>query len=213
MSKAGGFVDGFEKEKVDLTADPGDPDMPEGYRKGGWAYFATIRKPVIAAVNGVVAGIGLPLILFCDMRFFAESGFVSAAFSKRGLVAEAGTAWILPKLVGLDTAFDILWSSRKIFGPEAKELKLATRVVKDENLVKDATDYINQLSTSCSPNSIAAMKRQVYLDLFRDPTESFKEAHQLMKATLKSPDFKEGIKSFMEKRKPEFVGLGKDQSM
>lgn len=209
MTKVGGLATA-EKDQVDLTADPGDPDMPEGFRKGGWAYFATIRKPVIAAVNGAAAGIGMVCMLFCDMRFFGESGFVSSSFSKRGLVAEAGSAWILPKLVGLDTAFDILWSSRKIYGPEAKEMNLATRVFPDDKLVEESINYVNAMAKGCSPQSIAGMKGQLYRDLFRDPTESFKEAHQMMKATLKTSDFKEGIKSFMEGRKPSFEGIGKE---
>lgn len=209
MTKVGGLASA-EKDKVDLSADPGDKDMPEGYGKGGWSYFATIRKPVIAAVNGPAAGIGMVCMLFCDMRFFGESGFVSSSFSKRGLVAEAGSAWILPKLVGLDTAFDILWSSRKIHGPEAKEMNLATKVFPDDTLVEESINYVNKMAQGISPQSVASMKSQLYKDLFRDPTESFKEAHQMMKATLKTSDFKEGIKSYMEGRKPAFEGIGKD---
>lgn len=209
LGAQGGFSKSGKKDES-FDASPGDAEaMPEGFGKGAYSYFATIRKPIIAAVNGAVAGVGLPCILFCDMRFFGESGYVSSSFSKRGLIAEAGTAWILPKLVGLDTAFDILWSSRKIYGKEAKEMKLATRVCRDEDLLADTIAYINDLAENCSPASIAGMKGQLYRDLFRDPTESFKEAHRMTIATLKTGDFREGVKSFMEKRKPEFSGIGK----
>lgn len=210
LGAQGGFSSSDNKEGV-FDAHPGDPEtMPEGFGKGAYSYFATIRKPVIAAVNGAVAGVGLPCALFCDMRFFGESGYVSSSFSKRGLIAEAGTAWILPKLVGVDAAFDILWSSRRIYGLEAKEMKLATRVCRDEDLLQDTVSYINDLAENCSPASIAGMKGQLYRDLFRDPTESFKEAHQMMKATLRTDDFREGVKSFVEKRKPEFPAIGKN---
>ena len=148
--------------------------------------------------------------LFCDMRIFGASGYVSSSFSKRGLIAEAGTAWILPKLVGLDTAFDILCSSRRIYGKEVKEMKLATRVYPDEELLKETGTHINGLAENWSPASIAGMKGELYRDLFRDPTEFFREAHRMMKTTLKTGDFREGVKSFMEKRKPEFSGIDKD---
>jgi enoyl-CoA hydratase/carnithine racemase len=209
LKAQGGFSKRDETD-VSFDANPGAPEtMPEGFGKGAYSYFATIRKPIIAAVNGAVAGVGLPCALFCDMRFFGESGYVSSSFAKRGLIAEAGTAWILPKLVGLDTAFDILWSSRRVYGKEAKELKLATRVYPDEDLLNETIAYINNLAENCSPASIAGMKGQLYRDLFRDPTESFKEAHRMTKATLKTSDFREGVQSFMEKRKPEFSGIGK----
>jgi len=208
MQKSGdlGAASGSES---DLSAEPGKLELPEGFNKGTFTFLPTISKPIIAAVNGAVAGVGFPLILFCDMRFFGESGFVASTFPKRGLIAEGGTAWILPKLVGLDNAFDILWTSRKIYGPEAKELKLATRVFPDEQLVDEAVAYINNLAENCSPSSIAGMKGQAYRDLYRDPTESFREAHRMMKETLKHPDFKEAVKSFMEKRIPNFLRIGK----
>lgn len=194
----------------DLRAEPGRLEVPEGFRRGAYSYFASVNKPIIAAVNGAVAGAALSIILSSDMRFFGESAFVSSSFSKRGLIAELGIAWMLPKLVGPDAALDILWSSRKISGKEAKELGLATRVFSDEDLVKESIAYINNLAENCSPASIAGMKGQVYRDLFRDPTESFKEAHRLMKASLKTEDFVEGVQSFMERRKPNFARMGKD---
>lgn len=208
LGAQGGFAKSGKKE-AETDPNPGASEtLPEGFGKGAYSYFATVQKPIIAAVNGAVAGVGLPCALFCDMRFFAESGYVSSSFSKRGLIAEAGTGWILPKLVGLDSAFDILFSSRRIYGREAKEMKLATRVYPDDELMQATVAYINDLAENCSPLSIAGMKGQLYRDLFRDPTESFKEAHRMMNETLKSADFKEGVRSFLEKRKPEFAGIG-----
>ena len=191
-----------------LAANPGRLDLPEGFGKGAYAYFATVEKPVIAAVNGAVAGAGLAIILSCDMRFFAESGYVASSFARRGLVAELGISWILPKLVGADVALDILWSSRKVFGTEAQAIGLATRVCADAELLDSTLAYVDDLAAHSSPASMAYMKGQIYRDLFRDPTEAFKEAHRLMKASLKTPDFREGIESFAGRRKPDFPRLG-----
>jgi enoyl-CoA hydratase/carnithine racemase len=193
----------------DLNADPGRLEVPEGFRKGAYSYFNSVSKPVIAAINGAVAGAAMSIILSCDMRFFAQSGFMMSAFSKRGLTAELGISWMLQRIVGIDTALDILWSSRKVDADEAKALKLATRVYPDEDVVREAVAYIENLAAGCSPASIAAMKGQVYRDIFRDPTESFIESHRMQKEALKTADFVEGINAFMEKRKPNFAGIGK----
>jgi enoyl-CoA hydratase/carnithine racemase len=199
-----------EEARETLQASPGRLDLPEGFQKGAYAYLGTINKPIIAAINGAVAGAALALVLSCDLRFFAESGYVSSSFARRGLIAELGIAWILPRLVGTDVALDILWSSRRIYGKEARDIGLATRVCADEELLTNALGYIDDLAANCSPASIAGMKGQVYRDLFRDPTEAFREAHQLMKASLESADFREGIDSFLGKRKPNFQRLGTD---
>ncbi|MBQ75276.1 MAG: enoyl-CoA hydratase [Gammaproteobacteria bacterium] len=213
IGQAGG-LDEFNKNKQhnesELHANPGNLDVPEGFSKGTYSFFASISKPIIAAVNGPVAGAAMSIILSADMRFFGTSGFVTSSFPQRGMVAELGISWVLPKIVGPDNALDILWSSRKIFGNEAKELKLATRVYPDEDLLEESVVYINHLAENCSPVSIATMKGQVYRDLFRDPTESFKEAHRITKAALKTEDFIEGVKSFMEGRKPHFPRIGRD---
>ena len=121
-----------------LNADPGRLEVPEGFRKGAYSYFNSVSKPVIAAINGAVAGAAMSIILSCDMRFFAQSGFMVSAFSKRGLTAELGISWMLQRIVGIDTALDILWSSRKVDADEAKALKLATRVYPDEDVVSEA---------------------------------------------------------------------------
>jgi len=182
--------------------------MPPVYRKT-FSYLASGRKPIISAVYGAVAGMALPFILFCDMRFFAKSCFVMSAFPQRGLVAEYGTSWILPRIVGIDKAFDILYSSRKIYGDEAKELGLATRVYEDDALVQESIDYMQFLADKCSPESIRQIKGQVYKDLFRDPEEALEESVKLMLASFTGEDMKEGVSAFMEKRTPKFKRIGK----
>lgn len=203
-----GQGEGNKNDGPSFESNPGDPDMPAVFHKT-FSYLAAIRKPIIAAVNGAVAGMALPFILFCDMRFFAKSGFVMSAFPQRGLVAEYGTSWILPRIVGIDKAFDILYSSRKIYGEEAKELGLATKLFEDDALVQEAINYIQFLADKCSPESIRQIKGQVYKDLFRDPEQALDESVRLMLETFKGADMKEGVAAFMQKRAPNFKRVGK----
>jgi enoyl-CoA hydratase/carnithine racemase len=197
-----------KQEGPKLDANPGDDSMPVVYRKT-FSYLASVRKPIIAAVNGATAGMALPFILFCDLRFFSKSGFVMSAFPQRGLIAEYGTSWILPRIVGVDKALDILISSRKIYGEEAKELGLATRVYEDDVLVQEAINYIQLLADKCAPDSIRKIKAQVYTDLFREPAEALEESVKMMLETFSGTDMKEGVAAFMEKRAPSFKRIGK----
>lgn len=204
-----GQGEGAKRSSTKFDANPGDENMPVVYRKT-FSYLASVRKPIIAAVNGAVAGMALPFILFCDMRFFGKSGFVMSAFPQRGLVAEYGTSWILPRIVGVDKALDILFSSRKIFGDEAKELGLATKVFEDDVLVSEAIAYMQNLADRCAPESLRQIKAQVYHDLFRDPAEALDEAVRLMLESFGKEDMKEGVAAFMEKRTPKFKRIGKE---
>ncbi len=201
-------------EKAEQTgpkfdADPGDDSMPAVYRKT-FSYLASVQKPIIAAVNGAVAGMALPFILFADLRFFSKSGFVMSAFPQRGLVAEYGTSWILPRIVGVDKAFDILYTSRKIYGEEAHSLGLATKVFEDGDLVQESINYIQFLADNCAPSSLKQIKGQVYRDLFREPEEALDEATRLMLESFSGEDMKEGVAAFMQKRKPKFKRIGKE---
>ncbi len=191
-----------------LESNPGDDSMPTVYRKT-FSYLVSVRKPIIAAVNGATAGMALPFILFCDMRFFGSSGFVMSAFPQRGLIAEYGTSWILPRIVGVDKALDILLSSRKIYGDEAKELGLATKVFEDDVLLFEAVNYMQNIADRCAPESLRQIKTQVYHDLFRDPAEALDESMRLMLETFGKDDMKEGVAAFMEKRTPNFKRIGK----
>jgi enoyl-CoA hydratase/carnithine racemase len=159
---------------------------------------------VIAAINGPVAGMAVPISLACDLRFAAESAVFTLAFSKRGLVAEWGAAWLLPRLVGPAHALDLLFSSRKLDAQEAERIGLETRVLPDAELLPFVSRYVEDLAAECSPTSMRIMKRQVYQQLSRELGPSEREAVELMVESFGRPDFKEGVVSFLEKRPPRF---------
>ena len=164
----------------------------------------TIPKPIIAAVNGPVAGIGLVLALMCDMRFIADDAKVTTAFARRGLVAEYGIGWVLPRLVGPAVAMDLLFSGRVILGTEAAELGLANRALSADQVLEETVAYARELAKFSSPASMAVMKKQVYADLERGLSSAADDANELMLESFQRSDFVEGVQSFVEKREPDF---------
>jgi len=167
-------------------------------------HTTTIPKPVIAAINGACAGIGMVQALMCDLRFAAAGAKFTTAFSRRGLIAEYGMSWILPRLVGTARALDLLFSGRVILAEEAAEMGLVNEVVAPEHLLDRVMEYASELAQQVSPTSMAVMKQQVYADQARGVVEASDAALELMKASLRRPDFKEGVASFLEKRLPSF---------
>ncbi len=200
-SEGGSF---FESEK--LESNPGDPDM-ESFR-APLAYLHSVKKPIIAVINGPVAGIGLAVALFCDLRFASDKAVFTTAFAQRGLIAEWGLAWTLPRLLGQARAADLILSARKVRPDEAAEMGLVNRVLPHDELLKFAEDYARDMSTQCSPTSLRIMKRQIYAGLHQELGDHMDEAIALMNESLKRPDFKEGVSSFLEKRPPKFDRVG-----
>ncbi|MDJ0866846.1 MAG: enoyl-CoA hydratase [Myxococcota bacterium] len=187
----------------DLEADPGDPDVGDSFR-GHYTYLMSIRKPVVAAINGPCAGMAVPISLCCDMRFASERAVFTTAFSRRGLVAEWGISWLLPRLVGPAQALDLLFSARKIDAAEAERIGLVNRVVPHDELAKFVREWAEDVAANCSPTSLRIMKRQVYRHLTETLATAERESIQLMLESFERPDFREGVTSFMEKRPPRF---------
>ncbi len=171
------------------------------------AFPRSVRKPMIAAINGACAGIGLGQALNCDVRFAARGARFSTAYARRGLPAEYGLSWILPRLIGVENALDLLLSARVFDADEAKALGLVSRVCDPETVVSEAQAYAGDLAANCSPRSMAAMRQQVYGDLSRDFDESMTRAVALMQEFTGNPDFAEGVASFAERRPPKFPPL------
>ena len=167
----------------------------------------TIRKPILAAINGACAGLGLVQALMCDLRFAAAGAKFTTAFVRRGLVAEHGSSWILPRLIGPARALDLLLSGRVFLADEALSLGLVNRVVEGDRLLASAMDYAKDMAANCSPTALAVIKRQVYRHLELDLAAAMADTNQLMEASLKRPDFREGVASFVERRAPRFAPL------
>lgn len=187
----------------ELAADPGDASMGESFR-GTYTYPLSIRKPVIAAINGPVAGMAVPIVLACDLRFASDRASFMTAFAKRGLIAEWGISWLLTRVVGTAHALDLLFSSRKIDAAEAERIGLVNRVVPHDELLPFVRSYVADLAASCSPASMAVMKRQVWQHWTSELGAAEKEAVKLMVESFGRPDFREGVTSFLEKRPPRF---------
>lgn len=171
-----------------------------------FGYFPAVPKPVIAAVNGPAAGLGLVVALYCDLRFAAEEAVLTTAFSRRGLIAEHGISWTLPRLVGLPAALDLMLSARRVGAAEALELGLVNRVVPGADLMARTLDYARELATLVSPRSMAVMKRQLWNAQFQTLAEAVADADVEMQRSFTTEDFKEGVAHFLEKRAPAFRG-------
>jgi enoyl-CoA hydratase/carnithine racemase len=191
----------------ELSADPGDPSFGDDLHLGTYTYLMSVPKPVIAAINGPVAGMGVPIVLACDLRFMAEDAVLTTSFSQRGLVAEWGSSWLLPRLVGTAVALDLLFSSRKITGTEAAQLRVVNAALPRDAVLRHAQEYVRDLAASASPMSLAIMKRQVYQQLHGGMLAAEREAIKLMQESFGRPDFREGVQSYLERRPPEFERL------
>jgi len=177
---------------------------PDFQRK--YSYFPSLSKPVIAAINGHAVGLGLILTLYCDLRFASSDARFGTAFARRGLIAEYGMAWMLPRLVGPSNALDILLSARIFDADEALSMGLVNRVLPAETFMDGVRAYAKDLATQVSPRSMAVIKGQVYNAMFQTLEEATVAAEQAMIDSLKSEDFKEGVAHFIEKRAPSFTG-------
>jgi enoyl-CoA hydratase/carnithine racemase len=172
-------------------------------------YPLTVPKPIVAAINGACAGIGLVQALNCDVRFAARGARFSTAYARRGLPAEYGTSWVLPRLIGLERALDLLLSARTFDADEALSIGLVSRVTDPGEVVATATAYAYDLARLCSPRSMAAIRRQVWADAgrgFREANEAWLSAMQHYNGPA-NPDLAEGVASFVEKRPPAFGPL------
>ena len=166
-----------------------------------------LGKPLIAARNGAAAGLGLVQALYCDMRFCTPEAKLTTAFARRGLIAEYGIAWLLPRLVGAGPATDLLLSGRTLRGEEAHHLGLVHRLAAPEDLLAAAISYAQELATQCSPASLRVIKQQLWRAMTQTWPEALAEAGQLQAASLEHPDVAEGITSYLERRVPSFRPL------
>jgi len=216
-----GFCAGADMSLLSAVAERGPDDRGpahvlnnEGNRREGvspdfqkkYSYFPAIGKPVIAAINGPVVGLGLVITLYCDLRLASESSRFSTTFARRGLIAEYGMAWMLPRIVGIANALDLLFSARTIDAPEALRMGLVNRVFPQETFLDKVQEFAQELASAVSPRSLRIIKRQVYEAMSQPLAEAFDISVREMMACFRTEDFKEGVAHFMEKRPAAFTG-------
>jgi enoyl-CoA hydratase/carnithine racemase len=212
-----GFCAGADAAALDKHVEAGsyDPGVVESElaRPGygvrpeydhAFAFHFGVPKPVIAAVNGPAAGVGLVLACFCDLRFAAAGAKLTTSAARLGFPAEYGLSWVLPRLVGTGRAADLLFSSRVVLAEEAEAMGLVNKVLPPDELLPFTLDYARRLATEISPASLAANKRQLYADWHRDVGTSVAESEVLIAEMAKGPDFAEGVRAHLEKRPPSF---------
>jgi enoyl-CoA hydratase/carnithine racemase len=213
-----GFCAGADMDMLQTTvaagrvegARPGGPPAfdetsPDDFKRQ-YAFFPAVPKPIIAAVNGPCAGLGLILALYADLRFASDAAVFTTAFSRRGLIAEHGISWLLPRAVGMANAADLLFSARKVRPPEALAMGLVNRVIPHPDFEADVMAYARMLATEVSPRSLREMKREIWNAQFQSLGQAIDDANADMQRSFTSEDFKEGVAHFVEKRSPAFTG-------
>jgi enoyl-CoA hydratase/carnithine racemase len=193
---------GYDAGLGDDVALPGYGVRPEF--DADFAYMFGIPKPIIAAVNGPAAGVGLVLACYCDLRFAAHGAKLTTSHGRLGLPAEYGLSWLLPRLIGVTRAADLLLSSRVVLAEEAEQLGLVNRAVPADELMACTYAYAAGLAHEIAPSSLAATKLQVYRDLHGDVASSVHDAATRMAAMMQGADFAEGVAALTERRPPDF---------
>ena len=169
------------------------------------SYILAVKKPIIAAINGPVAGIGVVLACYCDLRYMAAGAKLTTAFARRGLIAEHGIAWLLPRLIGPMNALDLLYSARTLPAEEAAAMGLV-RVLPADGFAEAVQGRAAELANLSSPRSMRVIKRQVYEGFFQSLAEATAIANREQETCRDTEDFREGVAHFVEKRKPSFAG-------
>ena len=201
-SGGGGSIDSQgELREVQLDADV----RPDFRQQFSWPMG--MKKPVICAVNGAAVGLGIVHTLYCDVRFASENAKFSTTFAQRGLIAEYGLAWLLPRIVGRNHAMDMLLTARIVKAAEAKTMGLVSEVYPAGELMERVREYAGYMVEHCSPRSMHIIKKMTYNAQFENLEESCQIALKEMADSIGSPDFGEGVASFLEKRKPAFPNL------
>lgn len=193
---------GYDSGIREALANPGYGVRPEFDQN--FAFHFGMTKPVIAAINGPAAGVGLVLACYADLRFAAAGAKLTTAHGKIGLPAEYGLSWLLPRIIGLTHANDMLLSSRVVLAEEAAAMGLVNAVLPAEELLPHTYAYARNLASAVSPSSMRETKRQIYTDLHRDVGGAVVESEALLNRMTTEPDYREGVRALVEKRPPAF---------
>jgi enoyl-CoA hydratase/carnithine racemase len=170
-----------------------------------YSWLLGVPKPMIAAINGAVAGVGLAITLYCDLRYMAAGARLSTAFARRGLIAEHGSAWLLPRLIGPMNAADLLLSGRTIDAAEADAMGLV-RMLPADGFAEAVHARAAEFANLSSPRSMRIIKGQLQRQYVESLGAAIMQADAETAACRDTEDFREGVASFVEKRPPNFTG-------
>jgi enoyl-CoA hydratase/carnithine racemase len=196
---------GRRESRTGSSREPFDAAAREDFRKE-YSWFPSVPKPILGAINGACAGLGMVLALYTDIRFASDTAKFTTAFSRRGLVAEHGISWLLPRIAGFANAADLLYSARVVSATEAKEMGVVSRVIPAASFMDEVMAYARMLAKEVSPRSLREMKREIWNAQLQGLGEAIEAANADMPASFQSEDFKEGVAHFMEKRPAAFTG-------
>lgn len=211
-----GFCGGADVDDLSAAMAGADVRTETAYPAGGatgidanydkrFSYMLRVPKPIIAAINGSVAGVGLCVAMFCDIRFIAQGAKVTTIFAERGLIAEHGSAWMLPRLIGPMNALTMFYSCKPIDSVGAAQLGLA-RLLPAEGFLESVHEFATLIASRSSPRSLRIIKRQVYDGLFQTLAESGDIGDEEMFESFESEDFREGVAHYLERRLAKFTG-------
>ncbi len=193
---------------ADLAYRPGPDDEPLPNKSVPTTLPLTVTKPMVAAINGAVAGMALGLAFQCDFRIAREGAKFTTSFASRGLIAEYGMAWHLTHLANRAVALDLLLTGRVVLAEEMLQLGLINRVTSAETVLEESIALASQLANETSPASMATIKRQVLTQPQMSLVDAMAESDELMYESLRGADVIEGFESFLEKRPVKFAPLG-----
>ena len=187
----------------------GVPPMPTEGMEANFAqrmsYILAVKKPIIAAINGPVAGIGVVLALYCDIRYMAAGAKLTTSFARRGLIAEHGISWLLPRLIGPMNALDLLYSARTVEAEEAAPWA-SCACCRPRAFARPCRRKAAEIANLSSPRSTRIIKKLVYEAMFQSLAEATVVANREQEICRDTEDFREGVAHFLEKRKPRFTG-------
>jgi len=201
-AERGSYDDGLARAEGDTVEMPGtsvDPQFDQQF-----AFHFGLTKPIIAAINGPAAGIGLALACFADLRFAVPGAKLTTAHGKLGLPPEYGLSWILPRHVGLTRALDLLLTSRVFLTDEAHRIGLVNQLVPADDLLATVLDYAEDLAAANAPSALAATRHMVYLDQHRGIGDSVAESRQRLNLMMGSAEYRQGVEALRHKQPPAF---------
>ncbi|MFT3804176.1 MAG: enoyl-CoA hydratase-related protein [Burkholderiaceae bacterium] len=204
------FCVGADVQRLSAAARQAEPARPaqpagQGDFEQRYSWLLAIDKPLIAGINGAVAGVGLCLTLFFDIRYMADGARLATSFARRGLIAEHGSAWLLPRLIGPMNAADLLLTGRTIDAREAEQLGLV-RVLDSSDFQHQVGRRARELAHLSSPRSTRLIKQQLRNARHESLAAAIRFADAETARCRDSLDFKEGVASFQQKRPPRFTG-------